>query len=428
MDHFKQILAAGVFLLFSINAWPQNWQVIGKMDHPVYGAQAIVLDSLIYIFGGYSDSLNKPINDIQAYNPLTKKWHLAGRMDQNRYGFVLDQLDDVYVIACGGVWESTPNSNSIERWNFNTKINAFGEIFYSDLNFNRVFSTGHIYQNKLYLFGGERWFEQFTGDTLELPFIISFDLNLLKLEVIEDSLYRDSFLPSYHHTSVRQENKVFIFGGVHFGIFNHVYIFDLISHELKTISSLMNVRAGSQAVLFDDQIYLIGGYNETERALSSTEIFNTNNFLTDSGPSLNYQRQELMAVAYNNELYIFGGKDINDRTVPWIEKLDMTNTSTILSNVQISKKIKLLDNYPNPFNSSTVIPFELASAADIRIDIFSLSGQNIKTLIQEKYQAGSYTTNWDGTDRYNNYVASGVYIYQLRTGGSLISKKMILIR
>ncbi len=424
MDHLKQILAAGLFLLFSVNAWSQDWQVIGKMPNPVYGAQAIVLDSLIYIFGGYSDSLKKPISDIQVYNPRTNQWHLAGRMGQNRYGFVLDQLDDVYVIACGGVWENTPNLFSIERWNFTAHAIASGEIFNFNLNFNRIFSTGHIYQDKLYIFGGLS--STYDVDTLALPFIISFDLKLEKLEVIEDSLYQNNFLP-YHHTSVRQEDKVFIFGGVHFGIFNHVYIFDLISHKLKTISSLMNVRAGSQAVLLEDQIYLIGGYDETEK-LSSMEIFNTNNFQTNRGPSLHYQRQELMAVAYNNELYIFGGKDINNHAIPWIEKLDVVNISRISPNVQISKKIKLLDNYPNPFNSSTVIPFKLARAADIRIEIFSLSGQHIKTLIQQKYQAGSYNVNWNGTDRYNNSVASGVYIYQLRAGGSLMSKKMILVR
>lgn len=95
---------------------------------------------------------------------------------------------------------------------------------------------------------------------------------------------------------------------------------------------------------------------------------------------------------------------------------------------QIPEHFKLYQNFPNPFNSSTRIRYDLPDDSDIRIDIFDISGRLIKTLIDDDYQAGTYFVDWIGNDRMNEKVSSGVYFYQIRTGNFKKSVKMILIK
>lgn len=426
MGLYKYIIITLIFVPTLILAQNNNWQVIGKMPRPVYGGEAIVHDSLIYIFGG-KDSLNRVINDIQTYNPRNKHWERVGKMRQSRYGFVLDKLNDTTIIACGGVWENTDNANSIEKWDFSSHDTEQNRIINFNNNFNRIFSSGHIYENKLYLFGGISFIG--TSDMV-LPFIVVFDLQNQKFETLEDSLYHHSEILPYHHTSVRVGNKVYLFGGVHYGISNHIFIFDLVSHKLNSISSIIGVRAGGKAVFWSDTVYLIGGYDELSNALNSTDIFYLNSRQTTRGPGLNYNRQELMTVVYDNTIYVFGGKDVHEQSVPWIEKLDLSYSSSSIEqpSPETTHTFLLLDNYPNPFNATTIIPFMLERSQIVRLDVFSMSGQHIQTLVNDYYSAGHHTIKWDGTDSRGTPVASSIYIYRLQSGQDISTKKMILLR
>jgi N-acetylneuraminic acid mutarotase len=424
MALYKNIIIALIIVPTLILAQKNNWQVVGKMPRPVYGGEAIVHDSLIYIFGG-KDSLDRVINDIQTYNPRNQQWKRVGKMQQNRYGFVLDKLNDTSIVACGGVWENTERVNSIEKWDFPSYDTEQNKIINFNENFNRIFSSGHIYENRLYLFGG---MSSTAAPDITLPFIVVYDLQSQNFETLEDSLYHNGDIP-YHHISVRVANKIYLFGGVRFVISNRILIFDLVSEKLNTISSFIDVRAGGKAVFWKDGIFLIGGYDELSNVLNSTDIFYLDSRQTTRGPGLNYNRQELMTVVYDDAIYVFGGKDVYNQTVPWIEKLDLLYLTIIEQpSLETIHTFLLLDNYPNPFNGTTIIPFTLAKSQTIRLDIFSISGQHIQTLVNDFYSAGCYTIKWDGTDSHGRSVASSVYIYQLQSGQDISAKKMILLR
>ncbi len=89
---------------------------------------------------------------------------------------------------------------------------------------------------------------------------------------------------------------------------------------------------------------------------------------------------------------------------------------------------RLLQNYPNPFNPTTSIAFDLIQAADIELSILNINGELVKTVTDGIYNAGSYHVSWDGSDHNGSAVASGIYVYRLRTGKTSISKKMMLLR
>ncbi|MCB0279638.1 MAG: T9SS type A sorting domain-containing protein, partial [Calditrichaeota bacterium] len=95
----------------------------------------------------------------------------------------------------------------------------------------------------------------------------------------------------------------------------------------------------------------------------------------------------------------------------------------------VPEQYNLLQNYPNPFNPSTTIQYDLASDAIVRIVIYNMLGQKVRTLLNQFELAGSAKKIvWDGKNDAGQRVVSGIYIYQLNTATFSQSKKMVLIK
>lgn len=90
---------------------------------------------------------------------------------------------------------------------------------------------------------------------------------------------------------------------------------------------------------------------------------------------------------------------------------------------QTPSEFALKQNYPNPFNSSTAIKYNLSKPEKVSLEIYSLTGQRLETLVSETQSAGSHSIKWNA----GNY-ASGNYFYQLRAGNKTESKKMIIVK
>jgi hypothetical protein len=111
-------------------------------------------------------------------------------------------------------------------------------------------------------------------------------------------------------------------------------------------------------------------------------------------------------------------------------KLLMTAKRT----VELPKEFALHQNYPNPFNPSTVIRYDLPAAAQVRIAVFNLLGQQVTTLADEVQDAGFKSIEWRLTDGAANSVASGVYFYRIEASAvgnptssfSAVRKMMVL--
>ncbi len=88
----------------------------------------------------------------------------------------------------------------------------------------------------------------------------------------------------------------------------------------------------------------------------------------------------------------------------------------------------LRPNYPNPFNPETIIRYQLARTAEVRLEIYNLVGQKVTTLVDKKLSSGAHSVTWHGLDALGRPVASGVYIYRLQTDSFVESKKMLLLR
>ncbi len=89
---------------------------------------------------------------------------------------------------------------------------------------------------------------------------------------------------------------------------------------------------------------------------------------------------------------------------------------------------KLHGNYPNPFNPSTTISFDLAKNTRVKLSVYNLRGQLVKTLASGELAAGRHQLIWNGTDSRNRSVASGVYLFRLDAGNYRSTRKMMLIK
>ncbi|MCL1827631.1 MAG: T9SS type A sorting domain-containing protein, partial [Candidatus Cloacimonetes bacterium] len=96
--------------------------------------------------------------------------------------------------------------------------------------------------------------------------------------------------------------------------------------------------------------------------------------------------------------------------------------------INLPKATALKGNFPNPFNPTTSIVFDLAKDGNVKIEIFNLKGQKVTTITDKNHKAGSYTVVWDGTDDYRSSVSSGVYFYRFTTDEMTVARKMILLK
>ena len=88
----------------------------------------------------------------------------------------------------------------------------------------------------------------------------------------------------------------------------------------------------------------------------------------------------------------------------------------------------LSQNYPNPFNPETTIRYDVAKTGTVRLSMYALTGQLVRTLMDGGRAAGSYSVTWDGTDDAGRDVASGVYLCRMEGGEYRAVRKLVLVR
>ena len=94
----------------------------------------------------------------------------------------------------------------------------------------------------------------------------------------------------------------------------------------------------------------------------------------------------------------------------------------------VPMSVELLQNYPKPFNPSTIIRDGVPEAYSVKVEIFNLLGQRIITLVDRNQIACTYEVTWNGNSASGNIVAGSMYFYRLRAGDIHITKKMLLLK
>jgi hypothetical protein len=135
------------------------------------------------------------------------------------------------------------------------------------------------------------------------------------------------------------------------------------------------------------------------------------------GSQLRLDANDMFGATANDEMYV---DDYHIR--PYV----VTGIGDQL--VEVPTEFALSQNYPNPFNPTTTIKYALKENAQVTLKIYNMLGQEVRTLINARQEAGYKQVVWDGLNNFGSPVASGVYIYQIHAGSFVKAHKMILMK
>jgi len=108
----------------------------------------------------------------------------------------------------------------------------------------------------------------------------------------------------------------------------------------------------------------------------------------------------------------------------WMDNIVNAN----ITPAETPKSTKLAQNFPNPFNPSTAIKFDLKEKGFVSLKVYNVAGQLVRTLVSGERDANAYTVTWDGKNDRGGAVASGIYFYKMETKDFSQTKKMVMLR
>lgn len=172
----------------------------------------------------------------------------------------------------------------------------------------------------------------------------------------------------------------------------------------------MNVLNGTTC---DSLLFLIGPESTGVWRLSSISTPLTLEGTTPYGGHSVASNGTTMAITNGSSIYTFdlrGPTDVDDQQVL------LPNSAT------------LLVNYPNPFNPTTTVEYEITTPGEISLEIYNALGQRVRTLEKTVRSVGTFRVVWNGRDDFGNLCASGTYFCLLTAGGSSRTGKMLLLK
>ncbi|MGB5106436.1 MAG: T9SS type A sorting domain-containing protein [Candidatus Zixiibacteriota bacterium] len=195
---------------------------------------------------------------------------------------------------------------------------------------------------------------------------------------------------------------------------------DLYGEGIKLDGQL--VAAGSVVEVYDEAGNLCGqALVESDGRLNFTPVyFDDKSTTLDEG----IEAGSRMSLSINGEpvreSYEYGS---------FGDRVQIGDLSSVLKLTDaIPHNFSLDQNFPNPFNPSTLIEFSLPAAGHARIEVFNLLGEKVNVLVDRNLPAGHYSVNWNGDDLAGQPASSGIYFYRLSAGEFSHTRKMMLVK
>jgi 5'-nucleotidase / UDP-sugar diphosphatase len=225
-----------------------------------------------------------------------------------------------------------------------------------------------------------------------------------------------------------------------------VVTFTLVGYMLKTAlefalhesltSGDYNIQVSNMQIVYDSREDL--GFKIKSMTVGGQPYFSLTTYsvtMTDGLARFLYLAGLSMVVPTETEFveykvvrdYVIANSPLNYTTEGRVEDTFQTSVTTKRTE-QLPSQFSLLQNYPNPFNPETTILYHLNKGVKVSLKIYNTVGQLIKTLVDETQASGIHSINWDGKNEFGGEVASGVYLYQLKSKNSSEKRKMLLVR
>ena len=160
-----------------------------------------------------------------------------------------------------------------------------------------------------------------------------------------------------------------------------------------------------------------GQFHEVVRTIPASGEWTELSFDMSAGPDVNLDKMT----------FIFDRGTVGDGSADFtwyfddIEYDDPTSIDDPITD--LPAEFSLQQNYPNPFNPTTQIRYELPESAQVKLEVYNLMGQRVATLVNENMSAGTHSATFDGAS-----LASGMYLYRLQAGTTVLTRKMMLVK
>ena len=326
---------------------------------------------------------------------------------------------------------------------------------------------------KLYVFGGY-------ASTAAFPF--SPTNRVFEYDPEADSWQEKTAMPTARSTTVAVTvgGKIHVLGGAANTALNLHQIYDPVNDSWSTAAPIPSPRSGLTATVIGDEILVAGGYILAGGVVSQRvlEIYSVTNQSWRSGTNMPIARLGIAAVTVRNKMYVFGGlpnsgtsltleydpaadgwRTLADMPTPVsfmgaavvkdtvyvvgggpvnLNRFDGVSANRVFvppnlvtsvgARIEQPKTFQLSQNFPNPFNPTTNIAYRLLQPGSVRLDLFNLQGAHVRTLVEARQARGDYNIRWDGRDNQERDVASGIYIYRLKSPVNVESRRMLLLR
>ena len=96
--------------------------------------------------------------------------------------------------------------------------------------------------------------------------------------------------------------------------------------------------------------------------------------------------------------------------------------------LQCQSSLHYTNNHPNPFNPITSLRYDLPEQAQVTLTIYNMLGREVSQLVNTTQEAGYKSVQWNATDMHGKPVSAGVYLYQIRAGEFVQTRKMVLLK
>ena len=137
---------------------------------------------------------------------------------------------------------------------------------------------------------------------------------------------------------------------------------------------------------------------------------------------------EVIDGAFKDEALVFIYGEYASEPVDISFEGDMELTKVDLTFKSLPETFSLHQNYPNPFNPITSLRYDLPEQAQVTLTVYDLIGREVTQLVNATQEAGFKSVLWDATDSYGKSVSAGVYLYQIRAGEFVQTRKMVLLK
>jgi flagellar hook capping protein FlgD/LVIVD repeat-containing protein len=227
-----------------------------------------------------------------------------------------------------------------------------------------------------------------------------------------------------------ESGKIYALNGVYNA--NEIIVINAVNPSLLMQTATINIEsiltgAGSNPIL---DVNAFGDFLFVEN-IDGIKLFDVSDLNNPIEKTNFHTGLNVSAVAWNKP-YLYTGIPGDTLFGAGLNVLEFDSTH-ILNDVDekisiIPSEYKIFQNFPNPFNPTTTIKYNLPKISQVKIQIFNILGQTVRTLVNNKQIKGSYDVIWDGSDSQGKQVASGIYFYSLQTEDFVKTKKMLLIR